>query len=188
MGQAELGHERERVGAVALRTTAWCLAWIPGLAFLLSYGDDAHRNTATAILAPLALVLIVASLCVTPSAISWWRRYESVRRTGWRAATVTIEIVAEPGGCLPPFSHRIDDPGRKRDYVVRYRDGGGVRLRGTGSRWHRPPLVAFDHAQPAWVGGSGRSAVVLFGTSRWGPRRPRVVPAKFIAALPEPAR
>jgi hypothetical protein len=186
LGRAELARERERVGAVALRTTACCLAWIPALAFLLfsdSISDgEAPRNTATDI---LAFCVIAVSLGFTPGAVLWWLRYESVRRTGWRAATVTAVIVMEPGGCLAAFARGGADPGRKLDYIVRYRDGGGgVRLRGGASLWHHPPLLAFDRAQPAWVGGSGRSTVVLFAGSRWGPRRPRAVPATFSAALP----
>jgi hypothetical protein len=188
LGRVELARELERVGAVALRTTACCLVWILALAFLLfSYGigdSDAPRNTATDILVPCLLVMIAVSLCFTPGAVLWWLRYESVRRTGWRAATVTAVIVVEPGGCLAAFARPGTDPGRKLDYVVQYRDGGGARLRGGASLWHHPPLLAFDGAQPAWVGGSGRSTVVLFASSRWGPRRPRAVPATFIAVLP----
>ncbi|WP_372664942.1 hypothetical protein [Amycolatopsis kentuckyensis] len=183
LDRAELARERERVGAVALRTTACCLVWIPALAFwLFSYvvsDGDAAPNTATTI---LAFCLVAVSLCFTPGAVLWWVRYESVRRTGWRAATVTAVSVA-PRGCLAlPFPQ--PNNARSLDYVVHYRDGGGARLRGGASIWHSPPLVAFDSAQPAWVGGSGRSIVVLFADSRWGPRRPRAVPAKFFAVLP----
>jgi hypothetical protein len=186
LGRAELARELERVGAVALRTTACCLVWILALAFLLVLYSitDAPRNTATDILESCALVMIAVSLFFTPGAVLWWLRYESVRRTGWRAATVTAEIVEEPAGCLAVLAPAGTDPGRKLDYVVQYRDGGGARLRGGASLWHRPPLSAFDRAQPAWVGGSGRSAVVLFAGSRWGPRRPHAVPATFIAVLP----
>lgn len=188
LGRAELARELERVGAVALRTTACCLTWIPALAFLLvlySISDgDSRPNTATDILAFCAIAMIAASLCFTPGAVLWWIRYESVRRTGWRAATVTAVIVVEPGGCLAALAPSGTDPGRKLDYVVHYRDGGGVRLRGGASLWRHPPRLAFDREQPAWVGGSGRSTVVLFASSRWGPRRPHAVPATFIAALP----
>ncbi|NBH05298.1 hypothetical protein [Amycolatopsis sp. SID8362] len=181
LGRAELARERERLGTVALRTTACCLAWIPALAFLLfSYGiGDASRNTAAAV---LAFGVIVASLGLTPWAVLWWLRYESVRRTGWRAAEVTA-VRVEPRGCLAAlaFAGRSNNAG-SLDYVVRYRDGGSARLRGGASLRRQPPLVAFEHAQPAWVGGSGRAAVVLFATSRWGPRRPRAVPATFTAS------
>ncbi|RSD25042.1 hypothetical protein [Amycolatopsis eburnea] len=179
LGRAELARERERLGSVALRTTACCLAWVPALAFLLfSYGD-APENTATAV---LAFGVIVVSLCFTPWAVLWWLRYESVRRTGWRAAEVTA-VRVDPRGCLAAlaFAGRSSNAS-SLDYVVRYRDGGGARLRGGASLRRQPPLVAFERAQPAWVGGSGRAAVVLFATSRWGPRRPRAVPAKFTGA------
>jgi hypothetical protein len=189
LSRAELARELARVGAVALRTTACGLVWMPALLFLLFlYGIDdgeAPGNTETGI---FVFCLIAVSLCFTPGAVLWWMRYESVRRTGWRAATVTAVIVVEPGGCLAAFSGAGADPGRKLDYVVHYRDGGGARLRGGASLWHHPPLSAFDRGQPAWVGGLGRSKVVLFASSRWGPRRPRAVPATFISALPAPSQ
>ncbi|MEU0791876.1 hypothetical protein ABZ342_17550 [Amycolatopsis sp. NPDC005961] len=182
LGRAEPAGELERVGAVALRTTACCLAWVPALAFLLfshSIGDG-PRNNATDI---LAFCVIAVSLFFTPGAILWWLRYESVRRTGWRAATVTAVFVDLPG-CLGALASAGRTNARRLDYVVHYLDGRGARLRGGASLWHHPPLVAFDGAQPAWVGGSGRLIVVLFAGSRWGPSRPRAVPAKFIGVLP----
>lgn len=186
LSRAELARERERLGTVALRATAYGLVWILPLAFLLvryGIGDgETPQNTATDILVFCALAMIAVSLCFTPGAVWWWVRYESVRRTGWRPATVAAEIEVA-GGCLAAFARPGTDHGRLY-YVVRYRDGSGARLRGGNSMWHPPPLLAFDRAQPAWVGGSGRATVVLFGASRWGPRRPRAVPAKFIARLP----
>jgi hypothetical protein len=177
--EADLARELERVGAVALRATACGLAWVVALVVLLfSYSSDNN------ILPSVAFVMIAASLCFTPGAVMWWMRYESVRRTGWRAATVEAAIVSEPGGCLAAVAKPGMAPGRKLDYVVRYRDGDGSRLRGGASLWHRPPPSAFDRAQPAWVGGTGRSCVVLFAGGRWGPRRPRAVPATFLAGLP----
>jgi hypothetical protein len=181
--EAELARELERVGAVALRATACGMAWVVGLVVLLiSYSSGSD------ILSSVAIVVIAASVCFTPGAVLWWMRYESVRRTGWRAATVQAVIVSEPAGCLvvalAAFPGPSADPERKLDYVVRYRDGDGARLRGGASLWHRPPLLAFDRAQPGWVGGTGRSCVVLFAGGGWGPRRPRAVPATFLADLP----
>ncbi len=178
--EADLARELERVGAVALRTTACGMAWVVGLVVLLiSYSSGSD------VLSSVAFVVIAASVCFTPGAVRWWMRYESVRRTGWRAVTAQAVFVSEPPGCLAAaFSRPGMDPGQKLDYVVRYRDGGGARLRGGASLWHRPPLLAFDRAQPAWVGGTGRSCVVLFAGGGWGPRRPRAVPATFLADLP----
>jgi hypothetical protein len=181
--EAELARELERVGAVALRATACGLAWVVGLVVLLiSYSSGSD------ILSSVAFVVIAASVCFTPGAVLWWMRYESVRRTGWRAVTVQAVIVSEPAGCLAAALAAVPgpsvDPERKLDYVVRYRDGDGARLRGGASLWHRPPLLAFDRAQPGWVGGTGRSCVVLFAGGGWGPRRPRAVPATFLADLP----
>ncbi len=175
--EAELARELERVGAVALRATACGMAWVVGLVVLLvSYSSD--------VLSFGGFVVIVVSVCFMPGAVRWWMRYESVRRTGWRAVTVEAVFVSEPAGCLAAFSRPGTDPGRKLDYVVRYRDGDGVRLRGGASLWHHPPLSAFDRAQSGWVGGAGRSCVVLFAGGGWGPRRPRAVPATFLADLP----
>ncbi|WP_410622491.1 hypothetical protein [Amycolatopsis sp. cmx-8-4] len=181
--EAELARELERVGAVALRATACGMAWVVGLVVLLiSYSSGSD------ILAFGAFVVIAVSVGFTPGAVLWWMRYESVRRTGWRAVTVQAVFVSEPGGCLAAFSRPGMDSGRKLDYVVRYRDGDGARLRGGASLWHRPPPLAFDRAQPGWVGGSGRSCVVLFAGGGWGPRRPRAVPATFLADLPAGAQ
>lgn len=177
--EADPARELERVGAVALRATACGLAWVVALVVLLiSYSSGSDT------LSFGAFVVIAASVCFTPGAVLWWMRYESVRRTGWQAVTVQAVIVSEPGGCLAAVAKPGTDPGRKLDYVVRYRDGDGARLRGGASLWHRPPLPAFDRAQPAWVGGTGRSCVVLFAGGGWGPRRPRAVPATFLADLP----
>src|SRR3954469_20935524 len=145
--EAELARELERVGAVALRATACGLAWVVGLVVLLiSYSSGSDT------LSFVAFVVIAASVCFTPGAVLWWMRYESVRRTGWRAVTVQAVIVSEPAGRLavPPAAvpGPSVDPEGKLDYVVRYRDGDGARLRGGASLWHRPPPLAFDRAQP----------------------------------------
>ncbi|MFJ1768082.1 hypothetical protein ACIOD2_47735 [Amycolatopsis sp. NPDC088138] len=158
------------------------MAWVAGLVVLLiSYGIGSDG------LAFGAFAVIVVSVCFTPGAVLWWMRYESVRRTGWRAVTVQAVIVREPAGCLAALAAvpgPSADPERKLDYVVRFRDGDGARLRGGASLWHRPPPLAFDRAQPGWVGGTGRSCVVLFAGGGWGPRRPHAVPATFLADLP----
>ncbi|MGW3993657.1 hypothetical protein ACWEF6_09225 [Amycolatopsis sp. NPDC004772] len=179
--EAELARELERVGAVALRATACGLAWVVALVILLI-------SDSSGILPVVAFVVIAASVCFVPGAVLWWMRYESVRRTGWRAVTVQAVIASEPAGVLAAALAAVPgpsvDPERKLDYVVRYGNGEGARLRGGASFWHRPPQSAFDRTQSGWVGGTGRSCVVLFAGGGWGPRRPRAVPATFLADFP----
>lgn len=94
------------------------------------------------------------------AAVGWRRRHRAVRRTGWRAAEVTVVPGSTPRSRSGPV------------VLVRYRDGSGIRLRQAMST-HGCGLV---REEPAWVGGTGRDMVVLFPYSRWR-RRPNAVPA-----------
>ncbi|MGW4393912.1 DUF3592 domain-containing protein [Amycolatopsis nivea] len=110
-------------------------------------------------LVPMLLALLgLPSAAV--AAVGWRRRRREVRRTGWRAAAVTV----------------VPDPAPRKtrgpDILVRYRDGSGICLSQT---WSTRGCAVLKDA-PAWVGGTGRDMVVLFPHGRWR-RRPNAMPA-----------
>ncbi|MFJ1764004.1 hypothetical protein ACIOD2_27065 [Amycolatopsis sp. NPDC088138] len=94
--------------------------------------------------------------------VTWRRRYHAVRRTGWRQATVTIEVSA--GGSRRPAA-QVEFPDGSR--IVVLMAGAGLAVRGLGGL---PGL-------PALAGGHG-SAMVLLVLPRppWW-TRPHVIPA-----------
>jgi hypothetical protein len=112
---------------------------------------------------PMLLALLFLPLSVVAAA-RWRRRYHAVRRTGWRAASVTV---------LPDYPVR---KGRHApDIQVRYRDGSTIWLRASSST-HGATVLKDEPNQPAWVGGTGRDMVVLFPQARWR-KLPYAVPA-----------
>jgi hypothetical protein len=99
------------------------------------------------------------------AAVRWRLRDRAVRRTGWRAAVVTV---------------RPDYPVRRGrhapDILVRYSDGAEVRLRASTSTHGVTYLKERAH-QPAWIGGTRRHMVVMLPDGRWGKKGPYAVPA-----------
>ncbi|MGV9292483.1 DUF3592 domain-containing protein [Amycolatopsis sp. NPDC003676] len=123
--------------------------------------DEKNENQ---VLVGVDLVPMLLALLGLPSAVAaavgWRRRRREVRRTGWRAAAVTVVPNPAPRKTRGP------------DILVRYRDGSGICLSQT---WSTRGCAVVKDA-PAWVGGTGRDMVVLFPHGRWR-RRPNAMPA-----------
>ncbi|MEQ0564735.1 DUF3592 domain-containing protein [Amycolatopsis sp. NEAU-NG30] len=116
----------------------------------------------------LFVVPMLLSFGAVPMALvairRWGQRYQAVRHTGWRSATVTV---------VPDYPVR---KGRHTpDIHVRFRDGSEIALRASMST-HGATIMKGRPDRPAWVGGWGRDMVVLFPDAPLH-RRPYAVPA-----------
>lgn len=105
--------------------------------------------------------------CSVFAGAAWRRRYRAVLKTGWRSATVTV---------VPdyPIRKNRDMP----DLHVSYDDGTNARLRALAST-HGSTKLRHEPDRKAWVGGTGRTMVVLFERGRWR-NVPYAVPAKAL--------
>jgi hypothetical protein len=135
----------------------------------------------------LAMWPLLALLFLLPASVYaaflWGGGYRAVRRTGWRAATVTVV----PGAPFNQRRHAPDPylryqgrsevwlrvlttvsggPGlnqaqRSPDLYVRYRDGSEIWLRAVTSA-KRVTRFEDEPDRPVWVGGTGRNMMVRF--------------------------
>jgi len=108
--------------------------------------------------------VLFAAVASVLAALRWRRRYGTVRRTGWRRATVRVV----PDRSMSTNRHLPE-------IFVRYRDGSEMVLRAAQST-HGAMKLKDPPDRIAWVGGWGRDMVVLFP---YGPKGdvPYAVPA-----------
>jgi hypothetical protein len=110
------------------------------------------------------IVSVTGILWGAATGVGWWRRYRSVRATGWRTAAVAQEL---------------DSKSRSLPIIrVQYRDGGKIRLRVTPSSMFSTTPLGNGNPLRGWVGGVDQSMVVLITHGR---RHPRAVGAKALA-------
>ncbi|MCR6482803.1 DUF3592 domain-containing protein [Amycolatopsis sp. OK19-0408] len=125
--------------------------------------EDGVDPRPAALLWLLALGVLVCAGFSLVASLRWRRRHRAVVRTGWRAASVTVQ----PDYPVRALRHLPD-------ILVEYRDGSRAELRASTSS-HGSTRMRHQPERPAWVGGSGPDMVVLF--SRGDLRRPYAVPA-----------
>ncbi|WP_370946310.1 DUF3592 domain-containing protein [Amycolatopsis sp. cg5] len=115
---------------------------------------------------PMLLALIFMP-CSVFAGVAWRRRYRAVLKTGWRSARVTV---------VPDYPIRKNR--NSPDLHVSYDDGTNARLRAVLST-HGSTKLRHEPDRKAWVGGTGRTMVVLFERGRWR-NVPYAVPAKAL--------
>ncbi|WP_037309610.1 hypothetical protein [Amycolatopsis orientalis] len=163
--------ETRRLLALARRVTRFTIGWVPFAVAIVVLEVNYLPDPAEDRQAVVAVTVVLSLGCVVFGQVMnevWHRRYRSVLATGWRPATVTVNLDHD----------RTNPEGEPRIFDVRFPGGERSRLRGvqyTSRNGHR---FGWRPDIPVWVGGEGETMVLLF--SRGPSVPPCAVPARLI--------